>query len=884
MDEVSAEAPPMVEQDDERMFWIGIGASAGGLEALRELVSTLPKHATMPATYIVAQHLSPKHQSMLVQLVGRDTVLSVRELENGTIPEPNVMYVTPPNSDVFAEDGVLYLRQPISQISPKPSVDNFFTSLAESVGDHAIGIILSGTGSDGAHGVRAIRAVGGITIAQEPTDAKYNGMPKSAIETGCVDFVLPLKDINNELFKAMRTPNHLRRLKGDDIQRTNIQELLYLIKERNNVDFKDYKTGTLYRRINRRMAACNVYNLNEYLEYIHNTPEELDILFKDIMISVTNFFRDADCFNAIKEVIQDIVNTKSSNDSIRVWIPGCATGEEAYSIAILFAEACGGIAPMNKKFRLQIFATDIDTDALARARKGIYPEATLANVEVALREHYFRTRDNAYEITKPLRDLVVFSRHNVFEDPPFLRMDLIACRNLLIYFNTKLQHSVLSLFHYAMQPEGIMFLGKSESLGHSANLFQTLDSKHRLYKRKLVSSGDYSKQSRASYATTTSLKKLEIPGLQSTNKSIHDLPDAFIEALSPDSILIDENMDIIRVYGDVHAYTQLSPGGVTMNLLSLARKEFRQELRALVFKIIREQKTYTVLPKKIALEGKLHEIHIIIRLLHLKNSSERLILVSFEKIKQLSEDSTTKLRETQNGTYVRELEQELASTKEHLQTVVEELETSNEELQSTNEELQSSNEELQSSNEELETANEELQSTNEELLTVNEELQVKTAELASTNEDLNNIKESIDYPILVVNKELKTKRFNRASKDIFALTDESQGEALTNIVTRIEIPHLKHHVENVIQENKPHMRQLDFEDVSYLERITPYKNEGGRVEGAILTYVNNTSERKIQAKLQESEDRFRLAIAGSSSGIWDLYIRSGRMYCFPHNV
>ncbi|MBA4749704.1 MAG: hypothetical protein H2057_03685 [Alphaproteobacteria bacterium] len=525
----------------------------------------------------------------------------------------------------------MYLPQPISPISPKPSVDNFFTSLAESAGDHAIGIILSGTGSDGAHGMRAIRAVGGITIAQEPITAKYDGMPKSAIETGCVDLVLPLKSMIQELFKIMRTPNHLRILKGDDIQRTNIQELLHLLKERHSVDFKDYKTGTLYRRINRRMAACNVYNLNEYLEHIHKNSEELNTLFKDIMISVTNFFRDADCFGDLKESIVEIVKNKAPNEPMRVWVPGCATGEEAYSIAILFAEACGGITAMSKKFRLQIFATDIDTDALTRARKGIYPESTLSNVEVAVRERYFRTRENAYEITKPLRDLVVFSRHNVFEDPPFLRMDLIACRNLLIYFNAKLQHSVLSLFHYAMQPDGVFFLGKSESLGHSVNLFQILDSKHKLYKRKLVSSGEYAQQSRANYATTAPLKKIDIPGLQSANKSMHDLPDAFIEALSPDSLLIDENMDIIRVYGDVHAYTQLSPGGISMNLLSLARKEFRQELRALVFKIIREQKSYTVLPKKLELQGKLYEINIVIRLLHLKHTPERLILVSFEK-------------------------------------------------------------------------------------------------------------------------------------------------------------------------------------------------------------------------------------------------------------
>ena len=862
---------------EDSLFWVGIGASAGGLEALRLFVSKLPKEAQGNITYIVAQHLSPTHQSMLVQLLSRETDMSILELRNGQKPQAGVMYITPPDSDVYVQNGTLYLRAPNSEFSPKPSVDLFLSTLAEDQKEHSIGVILSGTGSDGSHGVRAVRAAGGMTIAQDVKTAKFDGMPGNAIETGCVDIILSPEKMGKQIADLIESPRNLEFIQAD-VERTDIQELLFLLKERSGVDFKDYKTGTLYRRINRRMAACSTAGLDEYLTYIRKNPQELDELHSDILISVTNFFRDTEAFDKLKETVQEMLKDKAPGDPIRIWVPGCATGEEAYSIVILFSEALGGLAQLSA-YNFQLFASDIDTDILAQARKGIYAETTLEHVDKKLRVKYFRHRENAYEIIKGVRDLVVFSKHNVFEDPPFLRLDLISCRNLLIYFNIILQEKVMHLFHYALQQNGVLFLGKSESLGNSTNLFQPIDNKYKLYRRKFITGNEKEPFTRASY---TAVKRIEDTAVVTTNKIVHDLPDAVIEALSPDSLLVDENMDVVRIYGDVQAYTQLLPGSVSMNLMSLVKKDFRQEVRALVYKLLRENMSQTTLPKKMKIDGVSHQVNVVIRALSVKNVKDRLLLISFEKTKEIKPASDYEETRSNSDPIVLELEQELASTREHLQTVVEELETSNEELQSTNEELQSSNEELQSSNEELETANEELQSTNEELLTVNDELQITTHELTISNEDLNNVRDSFDFPLVVVGKELKIKLYNKASKLIFMLEEGNSVDTITSIGTYIDIPNLRENIFSVMETGALFSRQIDTNDVCYAERILPYKSEGGEVEGAILTYIDNTQTRQIEKKLKESEERYKLSVDGSSVGLWDWNVKEDVLYCSPN--
>ena len=863
-----------VSKQGDRVYWVGIGASAGGLEALTDMVKKLPREESN-ITYLVAQHLSPRHQSMMVQLIGKESTLPVKEVRHGVVPQPGTIYITPPNSDLYIKDGRLQLREPPSPHSPKPSVDFFFTTLAEELGDHAIGVILSGTGSDGSHGVRAIRAGGGLTIAQTIETAKYDGMPHSAIETGCVDIVLPASKIGAEIASLIRSPHKVHLLQETDEKKMVMQELMHLLKGRTKVDFNNYKSGTLLRRLNRRMTACGVADLDAYLEYVRTEPPELDMLFRDMMITVTQFFRDKEAFNGLQVQIAELLEIKKEEGSIRVWVPGCATGEEAYSIVMFFAEAAGGLDKLKQNYSFQLFATDIDMDALAFARKGIYAETTLESVDKDLKDRYFKHRENAYEISKSVREMVVFSKHNVFDDPPFLRLDLITCRNLLIYFNNRLQNIVMDLFHYALNPLGVLFLGKSEALGESANLFQATNSAAKLYKRKLITSGELPRTARLSFQSRPRLE----PIAKSTNKkATHEFPDAIVGALSPDSLLIDENMDVLRIYGDVQAYTQLSAGDANTNLASLVRKEFRQELRALVYKVMREDISQSILPKNIDINGIAHKIHIIIRPLQLKATSERLLLISFEKIRKIEESEERK--ESIGGTdpILAELEQELTSTREHLQTVVEELETSNEELQSTNEEMQSTNEELQSSNEELETANEELQSTNEELLTVNDELQTKSAELTSTNEDLENIKENIDIPMMVVDEKLAITRYNQCAADIFLLGRDSLGDILTTVGTRIDIPELRQNVQKVMSSGVEFSRQLSENGKYYFERNLPFRNALGEVKGAVLMYADNTQEQEVLLQLQESQERYDLALNGSNAGIWDWNIRTGEMH------
>lgn len=866
----------LIEQD---LFWVGIGASAGGLEALRALVSNLPQEPEHATVYIVAQHLSPNHESMLAQLLGRDASLPVRVLTDGERPLANTIYITPPEKDVFVSGGVMHLRAPSSEFGPKPSVDYFLTTLAEDQKHHAVGVILSGTGLDGSHGIRAVRAAGGITFSQDIDSAKFDGMPGSAIGTGCVDIILPPEKIAQQIENVIQSPQKLQRFQ-EGHARTDIQELLFLLRERTGVDFKDYKHGTLYRRINRRMAACSTMDVVDYLAYIEDNPRELDQLYNDILICVTHFFRNESAFTALRQRINESFSGKKNRDSIRVWVPGCATGEEAYSIAIMFAEAAGGIGRLAEN-NFQLFATDIDPEVLAHARRGVYPEATMQNVEKSVRMKYFDHKDHTYEVLKPLRELLIFSKHNVFEDPPFLRLDLISCRNLLIYFNSDLQSRVLSRFHYALKSKGTLLLGKSESLGQSAKLFQTVDSKAKLFESK-----SYSVEAEKAPAIFRDRTKIEAPPVAAKKSSMYELPDAVIKALAPDSLLVNEDMDVIRIFGDVRAYTELEPGNISTNLMSLCKKEFRQEVRALIYKALRENIAESYLPKKVQLDGNLHSVNLTLRLLDLNDASERLILLSFQR-EELNDATPGLLRADDNDTDPRfaELEQELAVTKEHLQTVVEELETSNEELQSTNEELQSANEELQSSNEELETSNEELQSTNEELMTVNEELQIKTAEITDLYHDLYNVKESYDFPMLVVSRSLKLKHFNQSACDIFFSGDNPTHEELdayvTDLETSLAIPNLGTNILQVIKSGDVFVRQLDSDDASYLERIIPYRDAQDEIAGAILAYVDNTDSRRVERQLKKSEERYQLAVDGSSVGLWDWDINRDTLYCSP---
>jgi two-component system CheB/CheR fusion protein len=463
---------------DERPFIVGVGASAGGLEALRLLLPSLPKNLGL--TYVVVQHLSPTYRSMMSQLLGRETTMTVRDIEDGMLPEPNMVYITPPNRNLTLKEGHFRLVEPARESMPKPSVNRFFASLAEEVGESTIGIILSGTGSDGAAGIHAIKAAGGFTFSQDPDTAKYNGMPQSAIDTGSVDWILPPEQMGAEISLIVLNRGLIPVATQAASAPATLKTLLGKVRSRTKVDFSQYKEPTLWRRIERRMAANHVSSLQDYLQVVDQTPVELDKLCKDILISVTAFFRDTDAFSRLDKVVGEILAGKQPGDDIRVWVAGCATGEEAYSLAILFAERLGAAFD---QYRLQIFATDIDLEAMALARRGVFAASNLAHMDRNRIRTHFTPHGDRYEINKSLRDAVVFARQDLVQDPPFLRLDLVSCRNVLIYFQSELQARLLSVFHYALNPGAFLFLGKSEGIFQQEALFGVVDKEARLYRR-----------------------------------------------------------------------------------------------------------------------------------------------------------------------------------------------------------------------------------------------------------------------------------------------------------------------------------------------------------------------------------------------------------------
>lgn len=860
--------------DDEKDFHngndnlvvVGIGASAGGLEALRLLFPNLSLEANM--TYVIAQHLDPTHRSMLVQLLARSTTMKVVEVQDGQKAKANTIYITPPDNNVNISKGILHLSKPSTGIGPKPSVDYFFTSLAEDKGEKAVGIILSGTGSDGSHGIRAIKAEGGITIVQDENTAKYNGMPHAAIETGHVDLVLPPEKIGPELLSIIKYP-HIKPLSSRyEKAPDNLQQIFAMLLRRHGCDFSDYKPTTINRRIERRMAVNKLDKLEDYVRYLSHSVNELDLLYKDILISVTGFFRDIDAFKALDLVIPKIIESKKNGKSnIRVWVPGCATGEEAYSIAILFAEK---LVKNINQYNIQIFGTDIDNDAIVRARKAVYSQASVVDVDKKILERYFVRQDNMLQVSKSIREMVVFARQDLVKDPPFSHLDLVSCRNVLIYFNTNLQRRIIPIFHYSLNQGGYLFLGKSESIGQLDDLFIPVNKKWKIYKRR-----GYFKTPLAGFNAPFVNRKTHAYQRPYPPEKELSVKDVFNQAIAdnygPPGVVINERLEIVHIKGDVNPYLNLVPGDMDFNILNMAMDELRIELRTLIHKSSREKSRVQSKKLKITHENMLKLITLDIQPLPTKRDGEPLTAILFEEdvIKDQEVIKEAAAAESETDSRIIELEQELTAAKEHLQTTVEELETANEELQSMNEELQSANEELQSSNEELETSNEELQSTNEELITVNEELQVKSAELASAYSDLQNIQNRINIALVVVDKNYKITRFTQAATNIFNIGVENIGHTITTVGCCITLPNLLNHLKNVIRKGKTIEKEFNSEDNTYWMQIYPYYSEHDIIAGAIVMFIDKTDIKKAEIELRQREERFEMIQKTAGIAIWD---------------
>ena len=828
------------EAESGRFFVAGIGASAGGLEAIGELVKHVPLDHM---AFIVVQHLAPHHESVLTQLLARMSKVEVVTATDGVTATPNHVYVTPPNTDLALLNGVIRLVPPPRGDRPRLPIDHFFRSLAQDAGPSAIGIILSGTGTDGTLGLRAIKEGGGIAFVQEPSSAKYDGMPRSALASGFADFCLTPKAIGEELARISRRQEALRQPKPPT-QAARIQEqiarLMLLVRSAFGNDLTRYKPSTVERRIERRMTLHRIGQLEEYVKYVQSNPDELHALYKDMLIAVTNFFRDPGAFEALKtRVFPKVLESKDGRSAIRIWVPACATGEEAYSVAIALIEFLGDRAPDT---RIQIFGTDVDDDSIQTARRGVYPQNIELDVSPDRLGRFFVKKDADYQITRRIRDMVVFSKQNLLRDAPFSRMDLVSCRNFLIYLQPSAQKKVLSIVHYALGVSGYLMLGVSETVGDAPELFSLVDRKHKIY----------SKRSTARMPTLDeilsvpgSVERLEPGSLSRPAVSVQALADRkVLEVYGPPGVLINENLDILHFRGHTGPYLDPAPGSASFSIMKLARPELHMELRRSIQEAFSEDKR-VVTEVRFYEEGRATALNLDIVPLQEPETKTRCLLVSFVKL-ELQEDplpvpdaeSETDERVVGLGKRLKELERELNATKDYLQSTIEDKESANEELKSANEELQSANEELQSANEELETSREELQSSNEELTTVNEELHNRMIELSQTNDDFHNVLVGLDNPTIIVGMDLRIRRYTGSAERILDLLPADVGRSIgfldsfTGLDTRARVEQVIHTLVNVEEEILCRNQRW------YSLRVTPYKTLDHSIRGAVLTLTD----------------------------------------------
>ncbi len=865
---------------------VGIGASAGGLEALEGFLEHLPADANM--AMVIIQHLAPKHKSIMASLLEKRTKMKVREVKEGMTVEPNSIYLNPPNKDVAIFNGTLQLIDPENTHATRLPIDQFFRTLAEDQGEKAICIILSGTGTDGTLGLRAIKGEGGLAIVQEEEQAKYDGMPHSAIATGMVDYILEVEKMPDQLIKYVTHPYIEGPKKAPTIKEQfeqNLRKVLMLVRTKTGHDFSHYKRNTLRRRVERRLAVHQIDKIEHYVKYLRRNEEEVETLDKDLLIGVTNFFRDPDAFDILqKSVIPEIIKNKMGGSSVRVWVPGCATGEEAYSIAILFREL---MDKLKQHVEVQIFATDIDTNAIDFARLGVYPETIVGDVSAQRIKKYFVKEDTTFKVRKNIREMVLFAVQDLIKDAPFSKLDLVSCRNVLIYMDAVLQKKILPLFHYTLNKDGIMFLGPSESVGGFGDFFSIVNNKWKVFRRKGVIIEPPVAMPRVPLLDPIEKESHPVDGKPLTGNRAKQLADSMVlEYYAPPSVLVNEKFDILYFNGETSPFLSPPVGIPDFNVVRMAHESLQYTLSVMLHKVIKESKIETVENIKAIFNSHVKSLNLIVRPIEDKTIGDHLMLVVFQ------ESVPTHLKEEKKkqsvpkkkigDTQVAALEQELQSTKEYLQTTVEELEASNEELKSTNEELQSTNEELQSTNEELETSKEELQSTNEELETINSEHQKKIEELSNANDDLSNLLASTEVGTIFLDLEMKIKRFTPSVAEVFNLRISDVGRPIGHFTSKIDYENIQEDAEQVLKTlAKKEAEVISTDDRRYSMRILPYRTVENVIEGVVVTLVDITQISETAQALQASERDYRLLLENAPIGIFKSTIGGQLNYANP---
>jgi two-component system CheB/CheR fusion protein len=827
---------------------VGIGASAGGLEAFQELLRALPEDTGM--AFVLVQHLAPKHESILSELLSKATKMPVVEVREGLTVQPNHVYVIPPNADMSVVHGVLHLSTFGPDRSRRMPIDLFLRSLAEDQQGRAIGVILSGTASDGTLGLQAIKALGGVTFAQDDESAKYNAMPRSAVAAGIVDFVLAPDSIAREL---QRLAKHVHVLVADehgDAEPGPVDEALNkvfaMLRNMSRVDFSYYKHGTIKRRIVRRMVLRKIDNLEEYLRFLRKNSEEVEALFNDVLINVTGFFRDPEAFDVLrKEAFPVMLNGKGPNAPIRIWVPGCSTGEEAYSLAIVLLEYLGERA---SDFQIQIFATDVSENIIQKARTGTYPESIAMDITSERLRRFFQKVDSTYQISKSVRDMCVFAKQDVAKDPPFSKLEMISCRNVMIYMGQLLQRRIIPLFHYALNPNGVLFLGSSETVGGFADLFTSIDKKYKIYAKKPYATAvafDFVPQFDADQEPP--IRNEPAPQRLDLQRVADKI---LLNRYAPASVMVNDKLDIVQFIGDTGRFLDPAPGDASLNLLKMVKNGLQLELQLGFQKV---KRTGTVRKEGVVIEHNGSVKSVNFEVISVKNipGKERYYLVVFEEVSRTqvssleatgTENRTKKVgtaKPTQTELESAHLKDELEATRDYLQSIIEEQRTTNEELRSANEEIQSSNEELQSINEELETAKEELQSTNEELTTVNQELQNRNDQLSQLNNDLNNLLSSVNIPIVMLGNDFRVRRFTPMAEKVMNLIATDVGRRLTDIKPNLKIQDLHQSIARVIETLEIYETQVeDNTGRWYSMKIRPYRTVDNKIDGVVIVLLD----------------------------------------------
>jgi len=855
---------------------VGVGASAGGLDAFTQLLKALGPGIGM--AYVLVQHLDPSHDSALTELLAKATEMLVTQVTDATPVEPNHVYVIPPNVDMIISQGILRLTPRTETRGHHMPIDRFLRSLAEDQRSNAIGVILSGTASDGTLGLTAIKAEGGITFAQDEKSAKFDGMPRSAIAAGCVDFVLSPDAVGRELTRIRThpylTPSSSSRtadlMPDGDPQLENI---LYLLRTASEVDFSDYKAATVKRRILRRMALHKIGKLKDYVQFLRHHPAEVEALYEDILIKVTSFFRDPAAFEALKtEVFPSIVKHRLPEEPIRVWVPGCSTGEETYSQAIALLEF---LSDRSADIPIQLFGTDLSQGGIEKARAGVYPESIAADVSPERLRRFFAKVEGGYRISKMIRDMCLYARQNLVQDPPFSRIDVISCRNVLIYLGPVLQNRIMPIFHYALKPRGFLMLGGSEGIvGTASDLFELMDRKHKIYCRKSTASGLHFDFSASQYSIETgniasgkeAQKREGVVRLLDLRRETDHI---LLTKYAPVAVVINDDMEVLESRGHVGLYLELAPGRASFNVLKMAREGLLFDLQATINKAKTEKEGVPVRKEDIQVErnGELKNVNLEVTPFKVASNRERHFLILFEDSRpaggaELAETMAGEAKLSKAGKEKRSdrqsshLKQELVATKRYLHSLVEDKEASNEELQAANEEILSSNEELQSTNEELQTAKEELESTNEELHTVNEELHNRNFELTEANNDLVNLLSSVNIAMVILGRDLRIRRVTPGGGQRFGLILSDVGRPITNIRPSIDVPDLEQMILEVINTVSIKEREVqDGEGRWYSLRILPYKTLENTIEGAVLTLVDINDLKNNLEEIKQSHDQ-----------------------------